>query len=336
MAHWKTILLHALGWALVLAFVLPDLAQIYHTKGWMGIGRQAVHTVTVMAAFYYCYLLAWPLFSRPGKRWLCALLVLLAPLVYWIAWYTLISLLYLIAGVPDDMGGFEQAIKKAPYNPIPVIILSGVVWGLKEVRRRSRENKLLRQEKEQVEMGYIRMQFNPHFLFNMLTNLYYSAVGVSEELAEQVKKIADLMEYGIRIQKDELVNVDTEIEQIRNYTDIFRMRFGPKFHVAMEVAGSTEDMRIPPLLLLPFVENAYKHGVVSDPERPVTIQINTGGKGLNFCVKNVVARHNYKDPTKGIGLHSIRRRLQLIYPGRHSLKIDQSNNMFSAYLHINL
>lgn len=334
MAQWKEIAIHTTGWVLLVAFASPAIIQRFHA-GIVPFGSLLITLACVVLLFYYCYAMAWPAFNRPERRWRMAGMLIIAPVLFWATWYACYRILCIAANAVPEHDTFGEAVNHLQYRPPLIIIISGIAWGLKEVGTRNRENKQLRKANEQVEMDYLRTQFNPHFLFNMLSNLYYSASSVSDELAAHVRRIADLMEYAIRVNSDGMVELDTEVAHIRNYTELFRMRFEPKFHVKVDVSGNTANLRIAPLLLIPFVENALKHGVVSDPDRPVIIRVEVLQNTLDFSVHNIIGKHE-KEPTRGIGLRSTRRRLQLIYPGRHSLEINNKPDSFSAYLRINL
>ncbi|RPE08684.1 hypothetical protein EGT74_16740 [Chitinophaga lutea] len=334
MKRSTNISIHVCVWALLFIPALPKLYRWYEAGRWIDIWDHVFFFTTLAATFYYCYILAWPRFNVPGKRWQCPVLLFFTFTVYWVLLLGLHQLTWL-SGRPPLIRNLDEAMAAANDSPLHALVFSGIIWGLGEARRRFRENRRLQKENQQVEMDFLRMQFNPHFLFNMLNNLHYSAAKVSEPLAEHVERIANLMSYSIMVSRDGLVELETELAHIGNYVELFRMRFEPKFHVNVEVSGEMDNMRIPPLLLLPFVENAFKHGVVNNPESPVSIRVNVTGNKLEFSVRNGIG-HHCKDTTRGIGLPGIRRRLQLIYPGRHSLHISSEQDVYLAQLHINL
>ncbi|WP_343703751.1 histidine kinase [Chitinophaga sp.] len=329
MKRWIHISIHILLWALALWMVLPR-----PMPDGVAFWAMLVTPASTIVMFYYCYSLAWPCLNRKGKRWLTPVLLVIVPPLYWLCLFVLHRFVYLVAGLPPTIRTYGDTTMYASEKVITLVILAGAVWGIQAWSGKRRENRLLEKENEKMEMDYLQMQFNPHFLLNMLNNLYICAAEVSEELALQVKRVADLMTYAIRIHSDGLVPLSIEVEHILNYTEIFRMRFGPRFHAEVEVEGSNEDLQIPPLLLMPFVENAFKHGVVTDPQRPVRVQLKTEGNTLWLTVQNIIAQHNYKDSTGGVGLPSIRRRLALIYPGKHTLKITEQAEVYTTNLQI--
>lgn len=334
MAQWKEIAIHITAWVLLLVFASPEVIRQFNA-GLVPFGRLLITLLCLVLLFYYCYTLAWPAFNLPMGRWRMVALLAMAPVLFWGAVYGLYRLLCLAAHETPEYDTFGKVVNALQFKPPVVMIISGIAWGLKEVGRRTRENRQLKKLNEHVEMDYLRTQFNPHFLFNMLSNLYYSAYEVSEELAAHVKRIADLMAYAIRVNEDGKVELDVEVDHIRNYAELFRMRFEPKFHVNVEVSGDTNGLRIAPLLLIPFVENAFKHGVVANPGNPVSIRLKVQDNKLCYTVENAIGKH-VKDPTRGVGLPAIRRRLQLIYPNRHSLEITDRSGRYSAHLCINL
>lgn len=336
MILWQKISIHCLVWACMMVLAAPDMLQLYRAGDVPKLMEYGVTLCCMMGLFYVCYLVIWPRFNVQGSRWQAIVLLLFSPLVFWLVWHVTYGLFLWMAGDPLPERGLEETINLTSGAPFRMIIISGILCAIQEAGKRYRENKALRHENEQVELDYLRTQFNPHFLFNMLGSVYYSAAKVSDKLADHVKRVADLMEYAIRVNKEGLVDLDTEVAHIRNYTELFRIRFAPNFNAEVKVQGNTAGIRIPPLLLIPFVENAFKHGVVTDPDFPILFVITASENSVYFSTHNKVGNHSFKDSTKGIGLASIRRRLQIMYPGRHALKIAETQGIYSAQLFINL
>ena len=143
------------------------------------------------------------------------------------------------------------------------------------------------------------------------------------------------MRYMLHDSADGKVDLQQDIDYLQNYIDIYRLRFEDSFFVDFTTDESLSGKRIASLMLIPFVENAFKHGVVNDANRPVKIQIKLIDDRLVFTVSNKI-NHNQKDQSSGIGLDNTRRRLQLLYPGRHELLIADNGRSYKTTLNIDL
>jgi LytS/YehU family sensor histidine kinase len=219
------------------------------------------------------------------------------------------------------------------YYASPAIVISGVVWSFEETLRRERENRQLRQEKTQAEEAFLRTQINPHFLYNTLNYFYSLAYPISEQLGSAVLKLSDLMRYMLHQRPDGQVELTREIDYLHNYIDLYRLRFGGQFFVEFTVTGEAAGQRLPALLLIPFAENVFKHGVLNCPDTPVYIQLTIKPNELLFEVDNKIGQHQ-KDATSGIGLANVRRRLELLYPNRHTLTVSQTSERFHTLLRL--
>ncbi|HEY1023888.1 MAG TPA: histidine kinase, partial [Sphingobacteriaceae bacterium] len=180
-----------------------------------------------------------------------------------------------------------------------------------------------------------KSQINPHFLYNSLNYIYSLAIPVSDKLASAVLHLSDLMRYTLKESADGKVKLQQEVAYIRNYIELFRMRFAPQFYVDFEAAEIDDKQTVPALILIPFVENAFKHGVVNEPERPVRIKLSVAGGRLTFTVSNKINR-SQKDHSSGVGLTNIKRRLELLYPAKHELLISENGQTYKTTLNITL
>jgi two-component system LytT family sensor kinase len=221
------------------------------------------------------------------------------------------------------------------FYSLPYLFLSGALWAGERTLRQERENQLLREEKRTAETAFLQMQINPHFLYNTLNLLYGMAYPVSKPLASALLKLAELMRYMLHESSNQLdqVELTQEIDYLHNYLALYRMRFPDQLCVDFTVTGEPAGRRIAPLLLIPFVENAFKHGVLDDPATPVRIHLHVEPQQVVFKVGNRI-NDQHKDATSGIGLPNLRRRLALRYPGQHQLHIAADQNQFATLLHV--
>ncbi|MXV15968.1 sensor histidine kinase [Hufsiella ginkgonis] len=197
-----------------------------------------------------------------------------------------------------------------------------------------RQQELVLQNRN-AELSFLRSQINPHFLFNSLNNVYTLVYQGSPNALPSISTLSELLRYML-YEKAELVPLQKEVQFLRNYIDLQLMRYN--FEPALAVTtGIPADLplKIAPLTLIPFVENAFKHGDLKDASFPLTISIAVNEGRLFFEVINKKGRHQ-KDETGGIGLDNVRKRLTLIYGERRQLTIDDQDLLFSVQLNIQL
>ena len=215
------------------------------------------------------------------------------------------------------------------------LVLSLAVYSSFDALRKEQENKSLREEKTQAELAFLKNQINPHFLYNTLNYIYSLAYPVSDKLADAVIKLSQLMRYMLTENPDGQVDLQKEVDYIENYISIYQLRFEDAFFVDFKAEGNIAGKRVAALLLIPFVENAFKHGVVNDPSRPIRIHLKLTGQRLEFTVSNKISQ-NQKDHSTGVGLVNVRRRLELIYPKQHEFFISNNGQTYKTTLVIGL
>jgi two-component system LytT family sensor kinase len=350
MNRHRIMLYQALGWALVIG---SDLASIIVQSGprdkvplYQSLALQFTFELSLMSLFYYCFLFVFPQGLRRG-RWPVLVLGLLgAPLAFATTRYLLQEvLLPLLFGFRNYYPGVSLLayLRDNLYYLPPTIGLAGAVVVVRDafLREQERENLLqlqaLEQAKTQAELAFLRTQINPHFLYNTLNYLYATAYPVSEELAEAILRLSDLMRYLLHDSPDGQVDLAREVEYVENYLAIHRLRFEEKFFVDFTQTGRpVGGQRVATLLLIPFVENALKHGVVSQAAHPVRIHLHLPAPDrLEFTVENRISQH-HKDATTGVGLPNIRRRLALLYPAHHTLTVHEDGTTYRTHLALSL
>jgi two-component system LytT family sensor kinase len=198
-----------------------------------------------------------------------------------------------------------------------------------------------------LEVNFLRSQISPHFLFNTLTAVYNRIVDADEVAAELIAKIADLMQYTLYLANKEQATIADEAEYLRNYIDLERARFGDEIDIQFECILENREAQIAPLLLISFVENAFKHGVTVSADNPfVHVRLSVNDNRLSFSIKNSiivpeepsisVPADSSKEKNRGIGLENTSKRLLLLYPNRHELQIQVLEEMFLVNLTIEL
>ncbi|MEQ9378954.1 MAG: histidine kinase [Imperialibacter sp.] len=237
-----------------------------------------------------------------------------------------------------SQGDFFQAYKFLQSSMIitsPMIFLIGLVV-MKRWVSSERRAQLLESEKIKAELGYLRSQINPHFFFNTLNTLYGLALKKSDRTPEVVMQLSELMSYILYEADKELVPLSKEIDQIERYIELEQIRYENRFETDIEVNGDVELCQIPPLILLPFVENSFKHGVnKSSKDGWISIRITSSDGGLEFIIQNKVFDETQKKEGKnGLGIANVKRRLNLLYPGSHTLSCKKLGDIFTVHITI--
>lgn len=190
-------------------------------------------------------------------------------------------------------------------------------------------------EKIEAELKLLKSQIHPHFLFNTLNNIYSLALLKSDQAPRAVLKLSELLDYLIYQGENESVPLKKETDLIRNYIELENLRYGDRLEVDFRLSGNPDNIRIAPLLLIPLVENAFKHGISQSRDaHSLTIQTEIRGKAVDFSVENTVPRQKQGGEKGGTGLANLRKRLGHLYPDRHALEILENGTRFRAKLHL--
>lgn len=195
----------------------------------------------------------------------------------------------------------------------------------------------LQKENLKTELSFLRSQISPHFLFNLLNNIVAMVRLKSEQLEPTIIKLSNLLQYMLYETDDEKILLKQEVESLQNYIDLQKIRFTEQLNLTTNFDVQQEWNTIEPMLLIPFVENAFKHGNTSQHKQQILINLSTQANQLTFNVSNTFeASDQVKDKTSGIGLANVKRRLQLLYPAKHSLDISTKDGWFMVELKITL
>jgi LytS/YehU family sensor histidine kinase len=195
-------------------------------------------------------------------------------------------------------------------------------------------NELLLQKK-QVELQNLKNQLSPHFMFNTLNSFYSDLMDVQPQVATDILKLSEMLRYITYENENDTVFLQDEVLFIRNYIALFSRRFDHQLVVDFQVEDVGGKTQVPALLLIHFVENALKHGISTDREKPVTIRLKTENDQLTFSVENdYITSEHYDEP--GIGYKNIRQRLELLFPKKHTLVINQTQTSYKVELQIPL
>jgi len=206
--------------------------------------------------------------------------------------------------------------------------------------RTEREQKERQATELLTELKFLRSQISPHFLFNVLTNLVSLARKKSDSLEPALIKLSELLRYMLYDTQGKKVPLQTEVEYLNNYLDLQRLRFGNDVEIDSRIDADGEAMAytIEPMLLIPFVENAFKHGVGYSGRPGIVLRLSVAYKTLTFEVRNKYEPEpaEAKDESSGIGLGNVLSRLNLLYRNKYTLSINDANGVFHIVLTLQL
>jgi LytS/YehU family sensor histidine kinase len=270
------------------------------------------------------------------KRW--GVFVYFGVLFLFIALFFGIQSLYHIYYMPFDV--HKEFFDFRGIFPLIMISAIGSTYGLLlefidfESKREERFSEQLKSE-----LSFLRSQISPHFIFNILNSIVYLIRTKADKQAEDVTiRLSSLMRYMLYDSDQRMVPLERELEYLRNYIDLQRMRFDGDVAIDFQIDGVMRACTIEPMLLIPFVENAFKHGVsfVQNPTINVNFSIDNGH--LNFRVENQIGqlKDESKEASSGIGMKNVLRRLELLYPGKHHIDVTNTGEIFRVVLEISL
>lgn len=191
-------------------------------------------------------------------------------------------------------------------------------------------------DKVSAELQLLKAQIHPHFLFNTLNNIYSSSLEYSPKTPELILRLSSLLSYMLYDCKPSVVFLDKEIDVMRDYIELEKERYGNRIEISFHVEGDTSGIMIAPLLLLPFLENAFKHGTSEQLEKPwLSFDLNVKDKLIKCKIVNS-KNQQLSMSQHGIGIQNVKKRLSYLYPGKHGLKISDELDFFVVSLWVNL
>ena len=229
------------------------------------------------------------------------------------------------------------------YNVPTLMLYTGSFLALTTLLKLSRSwFMLLRVERMTTtqQLQSLQSQINPHFLLNSLQSIYALSLEKSERTPEVILQLSHILKYTLYETGQPTVKLRKEIALIRDYVDIYRQRMDPvQTDIKLEVSGDPGELLIAPMVLIPFIENSFKHGLRGDGNRSfVDIHIATKGMNLEFMIRNSCGEVDRPEleQAKGIGIQNTRQRLELLYPGKHELEIESLDDTYTVNLTIKL
>ena len=349
-----SILVHLLGW-IMLCVVLLLLSPLSWRMGEVSLPYQfwlkQIFLIGILITIFYSNSsILVPNILLKGKNYLYLLIIILGAVLF----YGMIVYFEQFTGYGRAMHQVFNPEK--PFNPgrrwlpgdvfqlLLYVISIGLSTSVALVQKWQKDDVLRREMDRQrinTELSYLKAQINPHFFFNTLNNIYALTNLDVSKAQEALLKLSRMMRYVLyENQKNETL-LSKEIKFIEDYIELMKMRLSPKVKLNIQIEEPKEDLIIAPMLLLPFLENCFKHGVSSQQESEILIKVEIMGDTLFFETRNHIFPVNQDSPEaheNGIGLTNTQRRLDLIYPEKHRLKFgkDEAKQEYWVNLTINL
>lgn len=182
----------------------------------------------------------------------------------------------------------------------------------------------------EAELKFLKSQIHPHFLFNTLNNLYALTLKKSDLAPDMVLKLSEMLDYMLYHSNEKEVLLKEEIELIRAYLELEKIRYGTRLHLTTTIQGDSNGRYIAPLLLLPFVENSFKHGASSKTDPQIDLFIGINDSFLELNIANTYQEQSVESYTEGIGLKNIQRRLEIQYKDRYELDMSTNDGLFKV------
>jgi hypothetical protein len=355
-----TILLHLLAWAILLGIPL------FFIKRWQVgddfIWFYYINTIISGIIFYTNYILLVPRFFFNSRRYRYFLSAIIFVICFYFVSDLSNGLVFKYVPGKGNMEEFsrpaERDREKGPpvggkmfggppfremhiysytFNSLFLVFFS---LGLRVLERNSRIEKLqkeLEKEKLNSELAFLKNQISPHFFFNTLNNIYSLISINAEDSKKAVLGLSKLMRYLLYDSEHGNTLLSNEIDFMNNYIDLMKLRMSNKIDLKVSFPEKYEDINIPPLIFIPFIENAFKHGISYREKSFIDISMTTEKESLKFrCVNSLVKiREDNESVHSGIGMHNVTKRLNLLFPGKHDIKINKSETEFEVLLQIN-
>lgn len=211
------------------------------------------------------------------------------------------------------------------------MVMRGFITWFEEIKIKTE----LQQKNTEMEMALVKSQLDPHFLFNTINNIDVLIIKNAEKASNYLNQLSDIMRFMLYETKTDEIFLCKEIEYIKKYIELQKIRTTNLSYVNFNLAGISNHKIIAPMIFIPFIENAFKHNNNKKLENAISININIEEEKINFeCINKFDSTRKPKEESNGLGNNLIQKRLNLIYPNRHTLKVKNENNLYSVSLTI--
>lgn len=293
-----------------------------------------LHMVFVLPVIYFFL----PRYLMRGRYLQFAFFMLLWGVIGW--FWNAFSRVYIYFPLAEYAGlVISSRIIWSPISYLTMCTLTGIASMIvlfKHLLKKQKDFLMAQKEKATAELQLLKAQIHPHFLFNTLNNIYAFSMQRSDKTPGMITKLSSLLSYVLYDCKANEVLLEKEIEVMKNYIDLEKERYGNKLEISLNIEGDIKEKYIAPLLLLPFIENAFKHGTSEQLEKP-WLSMDVSVKKNIFRCKILNSKNEFAgEEQKGIGIENVKKRLSYQYPGSHELKLNNEGDFFVVSLMLEL
>lgn len=328
---------HGLFWLVVLfILVITDRNQYdFHIT----LLKELLNVLFFALVVYFNILFLIPQYLKEGKIFSYVIFLFFSVLI--ISPIKTVSFVVMFQGIPFMQQRFIDNQSFIFISSLFVAASSTIFHILSDWQKSDVEMKELEYKTTQSELNFLRSQINPHFLFNTLNNLYALTLKKSDKAPETVLKLSEIMRYMLYECNEKKVLLSKEINYLKNYIELEKLRLSKSFEVKVEIVGECNTQKISPLLLTPFIENAFKHGINQQIQNGyIHVLLYIKSDKIELIIKNSKANLGPSESPKlksgGIGLENVKRRLEILYPDTHSLEISNTINEYKIILKVKL
>ena len=331
---YKRILLHVCFWLLYVLIFGSVYGKYGNNLGWYLLESACMLPFIMLATYINIYLVL-PYYLKKRKLFLTVLFAFSLLLIASLGERIFLRKLNNLPVTFESLFGLSFL-----YLFLETSFMVAVAFAIKVVKKwiiQQGEKHEIEKRNLQTELNLLKAQLHPHFLFNTMNNLYALSVEKSAETSAGIAKISELLRSVLYECNDVEIDLKKEITLIENYIDLEKMRYSDTQNIVFEVRGNPDNLKIAPMLLFTFVENAFKHGsLIKSKKHFIKIGLEIIQDSFVFQTQNT--KSNEKPNQKkhsGIGLKNVQKRLEIIYPERHFLEITDTSGLFNVYLKIN-
>jgi sensor histidine kinase YesM len=238
---------------------------------------------------------------------------------------------------PSNSGAFYLALLAGLRGGLSVGGIAAAIKLMKHWYSEGQRNLRLQKENAESQLQILKAQVHPHFLFNTLNNIYSYTQNTSSVASAMVMGLSDMLRYMLYECNQSLVPLAKELKMTKEYIDLEKIRYGNQLELHIDIPQRTEKLYIAPLLLLPFIENCFKHGISNILDQPwLSLHITTENNLMTMKLLNSKPANGFSKQKPGIGIENVRKRLALLYPNRHELVINEEEEVFIVILKLEL
>jgi two-component system, LytTR family, sensor kinase len=333
----KKYFFHIILWVVFMISLRVDESELYHSDKLYFFVYLFSKTAVLMILVYLNLLLLYPAFFTAKKYFIYIFCLILLTILAGYLNSKLELFILEIKGTDISTLGSTYFLRQF-VMAIRYVLTAFLLQITVDYFEQKEKLKIIELEKTMAELNLLKAQVNPHFLFNTLNNLYGLIIEKSDKSGECVLKLADILKYTLAEGKQDKVLLKKELLLLENYIELERLR-RPDADVSFTLECKNDNLQITPLLLLPFVENAFKHGLNTVSKNGfIHLKIKTKEQSLTLSIENNIppAGNTIAIESHGIGIDNVKKRLNLLYPNHHELLIERKSNSFLVNLKLEL